>query len=57
MVAVESLPETISGVQGIGLSGLNTMSEYTDIPSTAAADISVESPNIKDHTEGAVDTI
>ena len=38
-----------------GSSGLNTLSEYTDISSAAAADISVESLNIFDHIEGTVD--
>ena len=46
VVAVESLPETIRGAQGFGSSGLNTVSEYADIPSAAAADISVESVTI-----------
>ena len=55
VVAVESLPETISGVQWFGSSGLNTLSEYTDISLAAAADLSVESLNISDHFEGAVD--
>ena len=35
--------------------GLNTLIEYADIPSAAAADISVESVIISDHTEGTVD--
>ena len=31
------------------------MSEYTDIPSTAAADISVESVNSLDQIDGTID--
>ena len=31
------------------------MTEYADIPSAAAADISAESANISDHIEGTVD--
>ena len=55
MVAVESQPETARGVQGSGSSGLNTLSEYADIPSAAAADILLESVKLLDHFEGAVD--
>ena len=54
VVAVESLPETIRGVQGFDSSGLNTLSENADISSAAAADLSVESPNILDRIEGTV---
>ena len=56
VVAVDSLPETIRGVQCFGSSGLNTLSEYADISSAAAADLSVESFTILDHTECRVDT-
>ena len=55
MVAVKSQPETARGVQGSGSSGLNTLSEYADIPSAAAADILLESVKLLDHFEGAVD--
>ena len=53
-MAVESLPATIRGVQGFGSSGLNTLSEYADISSAVADDISVESIDILDHIEGTV---
>ena len=56
MVAVESLPEIIRGVQWFGSSGLKTLSEYADISSAAAADLYVERPNILDLIEGTVDT-
>ena len=49
------MPETIRGAQWFGLSGLNVLTEYADIHSAAAADISAESANISDHIEGTVD--
>ena len=55
VVAVESLVEIVRAVQGVGSSGLNKRSEYADISSAAAADLSVESPNILDNFEGTVD--
>ena len=57
VVAVESLSETIRGAHGFGSSGLNTRSEYADIPSAADADISVGSVTIFDHIKSTVDPI
>ena len=57
MVAVESLPETIRGVQGFGSAGLNTLSEYTDIPSDAVADLSEDIVNSFNHIEAQLTPI
>ena len=52
VVAVDSLPETLRGAQVFGYLGLNAQSEYADISSAAAGDISVESVNILDNFQG-----
>ena len=55
IITIESLPETTRRVQGFGLLELNTLGEYSDISSAAAADTSVESLNILAHVQSAVD--